>query len=408
VFDCLGSCLSNKYSEGLPGHRYYGGNEVIDQIEDLCISRALAAFSLDEKAWGVNVQPYSGSPANLSAYLALLKPGEKIMGLDLPSGGHLTHGYQTENKKISHSSLIFESKPYKVDQTTGLIDYEQLKKDVKEFSPKLLIAGYSCYPRDLDYAKFKEAADLVGAYFLVDMAHYSGLVASKLLKSPFEYADVVTTTTHKSLRGPRAAMIFFKNEHKEKINFSVFPGMQGGPHENQIAGIATQLKEVMSEEFKEYSRNVIKNAKKMAEELIKRGHTLATGGTDNHLILYDCRPMGLTGSKVERACELVQITINKNSIVGDKSAITPGGVRIGTPAVTTRGMGENDMVTIVEFFDRVIKICQRVQTKVGKKLQDFNPALETDEEIIALRKEVIAFSSKFYLQGVKKKKYSTK
>ena len=311
--------MVNKYSEGLPNHRYYGGNEFIDQIENLCISRALKAFSLDEKEWGVNVQSYSGSPANLSAYLAFLVPGDKIMGMDLPSGGHLTHGYQTETKKISHSSLIFNSKPYKVCQKTGLIDYDQLLVDVKEFSPKILIAGYSSYPRDLDYKKFREAADSVGAIFLVDMSHFSGLVACKLLNNPFEYADVVTTTTHKTLRGPRAAMIFFKSQHKEKVNFSVFPGLQGGPHENQIAGIATQMKDVMSEEFREYSKQVIKNNQKMAEEFIKLGHTLVTGGSDNHLILYDCRPMGLTGSKVENACDLVNITVNKNAIYGDKS-----------------------------------------------------------------------------------------
>jgi len=241
------------------------------------------------------------------------------MGMDLPSGGHLTHGYQTDVKKISHSSLLFESKPYKVCQQTGLLDYNQLMKDVKEFNPKILIAGYSSYPRDLDYSKFREAADSVKALLLVDMAHFSGLVASKLLNNPFQYADVVTTTTHKSLRGPRAGMIFYRNEYKDKVNFSVFPGLQGGPHENNIAAIAAQLKEVMTDEFKEYSKNVIKNCKRLAEVLVQKGHTLATGGSDNHLILYDCRPMGLTGSKVEKACDLANITLNKNSIYGDKS-----------------------------------------------------------------------------------------
>jgi len=241
------------------------------------------------------------------------------MGLDLPSGGHLTHGFQTETKKISNTSLIFNSKPYKICQKTGLIDYDQLMIDVKEWSPKILWAGHSSYPRDLDYKRFREAADSVKALLFVDMAHYSGLVASKLVNNPFEYADIVTTTTHKSLRGPRAGLIFFKDEYREKVNFSVFPGNQGGPHEHQIAAIATQMKEVMTEEFKEYSRNVIKNSKRICEEFIKKGHSIATGGTDNHIVLYDCRPMGLTGSKVEHACDLVNITVNKNCLYGDKS-----------------------------------------------------------------------------------------
>ncbi len=255
----------------------------------------------------------------MEVLLAFLQPGDKIMGMDLPSGGHLTHGYQTEKKKISHTSFIFQSKSYKVDQKTGFLDYDQIMKEVKEWCPKVLIAGYSAYPRDLDYKKFREAADSVGAIFFVDMAHYSGFVATKQLANPFEYADVITTTCHKSLRGPRSAMIFYKQKDKEKVNFSVFPGMQGGPHEHQIAAIATQLKEVMSDEFKQYCINVKKNCKRMADEFIKKGHSLVTGGTENHLILHDCRPFGLTGSKVEKACDLVHITVNKNSVVGDKS-----------------------------------------------------------------------------------------
>lgn len=319
VMDCLGSCLTNKYSEGNVGHRYYGGNEFIDQIEQLCIDRALAAYKLDSAVWGVNVQPYSGSPANLAAYLGLLTVGDKIMGLDLPSGGHLTHGYQTETKKISSTSIIFNSKPYKADPSTGLLDYDQIAEQVKEFQPKLLITGYSGYPRDLDYKKFREIADSVGAYLLVDMAHFSGLVAAELVNNPFEFADVVTTTTHKTLRGPRAGMIFYKIEHKAKIDFSVFPGLQGGPHNHQIAAIATQLKEVATPEFKAYMSQVVANSKHFAKVLMEKGYRIVSGGTDNHLVMWDVKECGLTGNKVEKACEIANISVNKNSLCGDKS-----------------------------------------------------------------------------------------
>jgi glycine hydroxymethyltransferase len=405
VLDCLGSCLTNKYSEGMAGARYYGGNEHIDEIERICMKRALSAYGLDETKWGVNVQPYSGSPANLEAFTALLQPGEKIMGLDLPSGGHLTHGYQTETKKISFTSVVFNSKPYKVDSETGLLNYEEIAKNVLEFQPKLLLAGHSAYPRDLDYKKFREIADSVGAYLLVDMAHFSGLVSAKVHNNPFEYADVVTTTTHKTMRGPRAGMIFYKIEYKAKIDFSVFPSLQGGPHNNSIAGIATQLKELNCEKWKEYAVQVIKNAQHLANSLSEKGHKLATGGTDNHLILLDVRPHGLTGNKVEKACELANITVNKNSILGDKSALAPGGVRIGTPAVTTRGMKESEMEKIAEFIDRAIKVCIRVQEKSGKQIKDFLPALEKDDEITEMKKEVEAFATAFFVPGIDVEKF---
>ena len=321
VLECLGSCLTNKYSEGQVAARYYGGNEIIDKIEILTKKRVLEAFDLNEKEWGVNVQPYSGSPANFEVYTALLQPGENLMGLDLPSGGHLTHGYQTETKKISGTSVYFNTKPYKVNSETGLIDYEQMKKDVLEFKPKILICGFSAYSRDLDYKQFREAADSVGAYLMADIAHFAGLVASKLLKSPFEYCDVVTSTTHKTLRGPRSGIILYKVDDrnlKEKIDFAVFPMCQGGPHNNVIAAIGTQMKEVKTEEFRLYSEQIIKNSKRMAERFISKNYKLATGGTDNHLLLIDLRPQNLTGGKLEKALDLVLITTNKNSIVGDK------------------------------------------------------------------------------------------
>merc|ERR1712194_626165 len=259
VMECLGSALTNKYSEGQPNARYYGGNQVIDNIENLCKDRALSAFGLDEKQWGVNVQPYSGSPANFAVYTALLKPHARVMGLDLPSGGHLTHGYYTAKKKISATSIYFESLPYKVDPVTGLIDFDDLRKQALLFRPAMILCGASAYPRIVDFAKFKAIADEVGALLMADKAHISGLVATGEHPSPFECCDVVTTTTHKSLRGPRSGMIFFRYSEqypdiKERIDMAVFPGLQGGPHNHQISGLAVQLLEVATPAFKEYSK----------------------------------------------------------------------------------------------------------------------------------------------------------
>jgi glycine hydroxymethyltransferase len=404
VMQSLGSCLTNKYSEGLPAARYYGGNEFIDKIEVLCQQRALKAFHLDEKEWGVNVQPYSGSPANLAVYTALLKPHDRIMGLDLPSGGHLTHGFQTAKKKISATSIFFESMPYRISAETGLIDYDALAEQAKLFLPKILICGASAYPRDFDYKRLREIADSVGAYLMCDMAHVSGLVASQLLNSPFEYCDVVTTTTHKSLRGPRSGMIFFKRTPElnleSRINFAVFPGLQGGPHNHQIAGVAVQLLEVATPEFVAYSKQVIKNIQALAKVLMAKGYKLVTDGTDNHLLLWDLRPLGITGSKVEALCDKVNITLNKNSVLGDRSALSPGGVRIGSPALTSRGLVESDFEKIGEYLERVVNLTLEIQKVSGKKMVDFNKALENDnDKINALRAEVEAFAKNFYMPG---------
>jgi len=408
VIECLGSCLTNKYAEGLPHARYYGGNEIVDQIEELCQKRALKAYGLDPNEWGVNVQPYSGSPANFAVYTALLNPHDRIMGLDLPSGGHLTHGFYTYSKKegtrkaVSATSVYFESFPYQVSPTSGLVDFDQLKRDAGMFKPAMLICGGSAYPREWDYKSFRDIADANGSLLLCDMAHFSGLVATNELKSPFDYCDVVTTTTHKSLRGPRSGIIFFRKDSRgfeTKINQAVFPALQGGPHEHQIAGVATQLKEVMSPEFKIYSKQVVSNAKAVAAKLIDLGYAIATGGTDNHLILWDLKPEGVTGSKFEKLCDAVNITLNKNCVPGDKSAITPGGVRIGAPAMTTRKLDEADFEQIAVFLHEALVIAKDLQSKSGPKLVAFLKHMEGNEQIKELKGKVNAFATSFPMPG---------
>jgi len=394
VMNILGSVLTNKYSEGLPGKRYYGGNCVIDKIESLCQKRALEAFHLDKTQWGVNVQPYSGSIANLIAYNSLLEPNDRIMGLDLPSGGHLTHGFYTHKKKISATSVFYQSLPYYVN-SEGFIDYDRLEQDATSFKPKLIICGYSAYSRDLDYERFRKIADINNSYLLCDMAHYSGLVATQECANPFLYADIVTSTTHKTLAGPRAGMIFYKKCYEEQVNFSTFPAIQGGPHQHQIGALCYQLKYVNTPEFKNYIIQVKKNAVVMAQEFMNKGYKVCTNGTDNHLILIDLNPLNITGSKIEKICEYVDISINKNSVAGDKSALSPCGIRLGTAALTSRGFKEKDFVKVVEFIDNVIQIALDIQIQSGVKLVDFVNMMESNSELLNIKKNINDFANSF-------------
>lgn len=346
VMQAMGSHLTNKYAEGYPGARYYGGCEYVDVVEQLAIDRAKALFGAEH----ANVQPHSGSQANVAVYLALLKPGDTILGMDLSHGGHLTHG-----SKASISGKYFDAHFYGVDPETERIDYEKAMQIAGECKPKLIIAGASAYSRFIDFAKMREIADEVGAYLMVDMAHIGGLVAAGVHPSPVPYADVVTSTTHKTLRGPRGAIILCKDELKKKINSAVFPGTQGGPLMHIIAGKAVCFKEAMSDEFKAYQTQVVKNAAVLADTLSKGGIRLVSGGTDNHLILADTMSLGRTGMEVQELLDAAHITANKNSIPFDTQSVKlTSGMRFGTPAVTTRGMGESEMVEIGNMIVKLI------------------------------------------------------
>ncbi|KAM7478861.1 hypothetical protein LguiA_027074 [Lonicera macranthoides] len=421
VMEALGSHLTNKYSEGMPGSRYYGGNQHIDEIELLCGNRALAAFGLDSENWGVNVQPYSCTSANFAVYTGLLLPGDRIMGLDTPSGGNTSHGYYTPNgRKVSGASIFFESLPYKVNPQTGYIDYDKLEERALDFRPKILICGGSSYPREWDYAKFRQIADRCGAVLMSDMAQISGLVAAKECVSPFEFCDIVTSTTHKSLRGPRGGIIFYRKGSKprkramllnlgdgsdrydfeEKINFAVFPALQGGPHNNHIAALAVALKQLATPEYKTYMQQVKKNAQALASALLRRNCRLVTGGTDNHLVLWDLRNLGLTGKNFEVVCEMCHLTLNKIAIFDDNGTITPGGVRIGTPAMTSRGCLESDFEAIADFLLRAAQIASMVQREHGKVPKGFLKGVQNNKEIEELRVRVENFATQFAMPGL--------
>ena len=362
VMAAMGSVLTNKYAEGLPGKRYYGGCEHVDEVENLCIQRAKALFGAEF----ANVQPHSGAQANMAVQLAFLQPGDTFLGMSLANGGHLSHG-----SPANISGKYFHAVSYDVNHETGLIDFDQVRDLAKKHQPKLLIAGASAYPRAIDFSIFAEIAHEVGAVFMVDMAHIAGLVAGGVHMNPVPYADIVTTTTHKTLRGPRGGLILGKEEFAKKVNSAVFPGTQGGPLEHVIAAKAVCFREAMAPEFRTYAGNVVKNAKVLADAMVAEGFRLVTGGTDNHLLLADLRPMGITGKELQHRCDENHITLNKNSIPGDPEKFTvTSGVRIGTAAVTTRGLGEMEMKQIARCIALTAKDFQNTRDEVRQTVAD--------------------------------------
>ncbi|MGN0194530.1 MAG: serine hydroxymethyltransferase [Pseudoramibacter sp.] len=366
VMDCMGSHLTNKYAEGLPGKRYYGGCQFVDEIENLAIDRACKLFGAEH----ANVQPHSGAQANTAVYVALLEPGDTVMGMALDQGGHLTHG-----SKVNLSGKLYHFVPYGVDKDTERIDYDAFEEQVKTVKPKLVVAGASAYPRIIDFKRMADVCHANGALFMVDMAHIAGLVATGLHPSPVPYADIVTTTTHKTLRGPRGGLILCKNEFAKAIDKAVFPGTQGGPLMHTIAAKAVCFAEAMTDDFKAYQEQILKNAKTLAADLADRGFRIVSGGTDNHLMLVDVSAVGMTGKEADETLESVGITANKNTIPYDKEKpFIASGVRVGTPAVTTRGLVEDDMHVIADIFeDALIKKDPEAAKAKVKALTDKYP-----------------------------------
>ena len=363
VLEALGSVLTNKYSEGYPGKRYYGGTENVDTVEQLAIDRAKKLFGAEH----VNVQPLSGAPANVAVYFALLQPGDTVLGMDLSHGGHLTHGHP-----VTYMAKLYKFVRYKTT-AEGLIDFDMVRKMAHENKPKIVLCGYSAYSRDLDYKKFKEIADEVGAITMADVAHIAGLIAAGEMNNPVPIFDVITTTTHKTLRGPRGGMIMCKEKWASVIDKSVFPGFQGGPHEHNIAAKAVAFGEALKPEFKEYARQIKKNAKVLYETLKNEGFKICFGGTENHLILTDVTPFGLAGKQAQELLDSVKITVNKNMIPDDpRKPLDPSGIRLGTPALTTRGFKEEDMILIGKTIGSVIKnpTSEKIKNKAIKTVAE--------------------------------------
>lgn len=366
VLEAMGTVLTNKYSEGYPGKRYYGGNEVIDDVETIAIERAKKLFGAEH----VNVQALSGSPANIAVYMALLNPGDKVLGLSLDQGGHLSHGHP-----MNFSGKLYTIIPYFLDKKTERIDMDEVEKIALKEKPRMILAGFSAYSRDMDWKRFKKIADKIGAYTFADIAHIAGLIAGGQLESPVPYFDVVTTTTHKTLRGPRGAIILCKEKFASSIDRAIFPGIQGGPHDHINAAKAVAFKEALKPSFKKYSAQIIANARVLAKELQKMGYRIISGGTDNHLMLVDAfGSKGVTGKEAEHALELAGLSINKNMIPYDpRKPMDPSGIRLGTPALTTRGMQEKHMARVADFIDRALmgKDKEAILKKIKEEVKDF-------------------------------------
>ncbi len=369
VMEAQGSILTNKYAEGYPGKRYYGGCEFVDEIESIAIQRACDLFGVEH----ANVQPHSGSQANMAVYMAALKLGDKVLGMDLSNGGHLTHG-----SSVNFSGKLYEFLSYGLNSKTHRLDYDQVRDVAKKENPKLIIAGYSAYPRELDFKLFKEIADEVGAELLVDMSHFAGLVVGGVHPSPAPYADYITTTTHKTLRGPRGGMILTSAEKAKKLNSQIFPGIQGGPMEHTIGAKAVAFKEAQAPSFKTYAEQIVKNAQALSSSLLDNGFDLVTGGTDNHLLLVDLTSLGdLTGKVAEKVLDQAHITVNKNTVPNEtRSPFVTSGIRLGTPALTTRGFKENDMIEVGQWISDVLKtptdtVINKVKSQVMDKTQNF-------------------------------------
>lgn len=412
VREAVGSVFMNKYSEGYPKARYYEGNYNIDQLELLAIKRAKKFFNLP-KDWDVNVQPLSGSPANLAVYIGLLKPGDKIMGMYLPDGGHLSHGwsydpekgksvkqnemlYKGGKRKVNITSKIYQAVQYKTDPETKLLDYDEIEKIAKKEKPKMLITGGTAYPRDIDYKRMAKIAHSVGAYYLADIAHEAGLIGAGVMNSPVGYADVVTLTTHKTLRANRGALIMGRAELIKKINRAIFPGLQGGPHNHSIAGIAVALREAMTPEFKKYAKQVVKNAQTLAKELQKYDFEIVSGGTDKHLVLINLTNKGVFGKKYARALDYAGIIANMNTMPQEtRPPADPSALRVGTPWITTRGMKEQEMKLIAGWMNQVMEVIKNWQ---GMDFEVFDKKVAKNKDLQQIAKEVEKLCKEFPLE----------